>query len=233
MTSAGPLVSSLPPPPPGHKLIIEGQAAMPFNEAENAVFYNKVQVFNRDLSIHVIKYFSELRAREAAEAALKKSRKQAKLPFTEADTAELDATDWSSKVAATAAEDGIVILDALAASALRSIRYVKEIPGVKKVVANDLDAAAVEKAHANILYNQVDTSKMEVVQGDATALMYGSRGADAQFDVIDLDPYGSAAPFIDAAVQSVKSGGLLLVTCTDMAVSQSVACVHEMNIATN
>jgi N2,N2-dimethylguanosine tRNA methyltransferase len=40
-----------------------------------------------------------------------------------------------------------------------------------------------------------------------------------QFDVIDLDPYGSAAPFMDAAVQSVKDGGLLCVTCTDMAVS--------------
>jgi tRNA G26 N,N-dimethylase Trm1 len=36
--------------------------------------------------------------------------------------------------------------------------------------------------------------------------------------VIDLDPYGSAAPFVDGAVQAVKSGGLICVTCTDMAV---------------
>jgi tRNA(guanine-26,N2-N2) methyltransferase len=39
-----------------------------------------------------------------------------------------------------------------------------------------------------------------------------------QWDVIDLDPYGSAAPFVDAAVQAVEDGGLLLVTCTDMGV---------------
>ena len=35
--------------------------------------------------------------------------------------------------------------------------------------------------------------------------------------MIDLDPYGTAAPFIDSAVQAVSDGGLLCVTCTDMA----------------
>lgn len=37
-------------------------------------------------------------------------------------------------------------------------------------------------------------------------------------NVIDLDPYGSAAPFIDSAVQTISNGGLLCITCTDMAV---------------
>jgi tRNA G26 N,N-dimethylase Trm1 len=31
----------------------------------------------------------------------------------------------------------------------------------------------------------------------------------------DLDPYGTASPFLDAAVQAAKDGGLLCVTCTD------------------
>ena len=39
-----------------------------------------------------------------------------------------------------------------------------------------------------------------------------------RFDVIDLDPYGSPTPFLDAAVQSVADGGLLCITATDMAV---------------
>lgn len=36
-------------------------------------------------------------------------------------------------------------------------------------------------------------------------MMYQS--IDKPFDVIDLDPYGSASPFIDPAVQAVSDGG--------------------------
>ena len=36
--------------------------------------------------------------------------------------------------------------------------------------------------------------------------------------VVDLDPYGSPAMFLDAAVQCVTDGGLLCVTATDLAV---------------
>ena len=39
-----------------------------------------------------------------------------------------------------------------------------------------------------------------------------------RFDIVDLDPYGAPVQFLDGAVQSVTDGGLLCVTCTDMAV---------------
>lgn len=73
-------------------------------------------------------------------------------------------------------------------------------------------------------------------------LMYKSRAYKERFDVLDLDPYGSASPFLDGAVQSVQDGGeqyvctcgmvtayagLLCVTCTDAAVlcgNHSDAC---------
>lgn len=61
---------------------------------------------------------------------------------------------------------------------------------------------------------------------DARKLMYGCIG-DALYNVIDLDPYGSSAPFLDAAVQAVSNGGLLCITCTDLSVlagSQPEAC---------
>jgi tRNA (guanine26-N2/guanine27-N2)-dimethyltransferase len=48
--------------------------------------------------------------------------------------------------------------------------------------------------------------------------MYAHRNPLKRFDIIDLDPYGSAAPFVDAAIQAVADGGLICVTCTDMAV---------------
>ena len=37
------------------------------------------------------------------------------------------------------------------------------------------------------------------------------------YHAVDLDPYGTPAQFLDAAVQSVAEGGLLMVTATDMA----------------
>lgn len=37
-------------------------------------------------------------------------------------------------------------------------------------------------------------------------------------DVIDLDPYGSAIPFLESSLGCILNGGLLCVTFTDMAV---------------
>jgi tRNA (guanine26-N2/guanine27-N2)-dimethyltransferase len=39
-----------------------------------------------------------------------------------------------------------------------------------------------------------------------------------EFDVVDLDPYGSPAAFLDSAVQCVADGGILMCSATDMAV---------------
>lgn len=60
--------------------------------------------------------------------------------------------------------------------------------------------------------------KVHVHRGDAIALMYAHRDIPERYDVVDLDPYGTASPFLDGAVQSVADGGLLCVTCTDLAV---------------
>ena len=37
--------------------------------------------------------------------------------------------------------------------------------------------------------------------------MYAHRPERLRVDCVDLDPYGTAAPFIDAAVQCVNEGG--------------------------
>lgn len=42
------------------------------------------------------------------------------------------------------------------------------------------------------------------------ALMYSHSPERNRVDVVDLDPYGTAAPFIDAGVQCITDGGGLL-----------------------
>lgn len=116
------------------------------------------------------------------------------------------------------------ILDALSATGLRALRYAKEIPAATRIVSNDLSALAVDAIKKNIKYNEVEDIVRPNV-GDARAYMYSLQSeTDAhnrKFHVIDLDPYGTAGPFLDAAVQAVTDGGMLCITCTDAAVFAS------------
>ncbi|KAI1446407.1 dimethylguanosine tRNA methyltransferase [Annulohypoxylon stygium] len=135
------------------------------------------------------------------------------------------------------------ILDALSATGLRALRYAQELPFVTSVTANDLSPTAVEAIKRNAEHNGV-SSKVNATVGDARAHMYSlltQEEADdgakdkhrnkkgghkpnkpKKYDVIDLDPYGTAAPFFDAAINAIRDdGGLLCVTCTDSAVFAS------------
>ena len=98
------------------------------------------------------------------------------------------------------ADSKITLLEALSASGLRSIRYAKEIPGLADVVANDFSRKAVESIERNVSANGV-SDLVQASHADASALMYSRRKAGDRFTIVDLDPYGSAAPFLDAAVQ--------------------------------
>lgn len=42
--------------------------------------------------------------------------------------------------------------------------------------------------------------------------------SETKFDVVDLDPYGCPTNLLDPAICCLADNGLLLVTCTDMAV---------------
>ena len=51
------------------------------------------------------------------------------------------------------------------------------------------------------------------------------RDGAARFDVVDLDPCGTPAPFLAAAVRAVAPGGLLCVASTeDSAVDRAATC---------
>lgn len=63
-------------------------------------------------------------------------------------------------------QNGMTILEALSATGLRSIRYAKEVPGVKKIIANDLSPAAVETIQKNIEHNEV-TDLVVTTKSDA------------------------------------------------------------------
>ncbi|KAF5480143.1 hypothetical protein F2P56_000910 [Juglans regia] len=108
------------------------------------------------------------------------------------------------------------VLEALAASGLRSLRYAREVEGIGQVVALDNDKVSIESCKRNIKFNgSLACSKVEAHLTDARVFMLTH---PKEFDVVDLDPYGAPSVFLDSAVQSVVDGGMLMCTATDMAV---------------
>lgn len=99
------------------------------------------------------------------------------------------------------------VLDAMAASGVRGIRYALEAG--KRAVFNDIDPRAVELIKKNLRLNGLDA---EVLNEDANVLLHSR-----SFECIDIDPFGSPAPFLHAAARSVRHGGVLLITATDAA----------------
>lgn len=43
-----------------------------------------------------------------------------------------------------------------------------------------------------------------------SSFMYSRVSPSDKFDIVDLDPYGSASVFLDAAVQAISDGGSTL-----------------------
>nr|XP_019601780.1 PREDICTED: tRNA (guanine(26)-N(2))-dimethyltransferase isoform X3 [Rhinolophus sinicus] len=216
------------PPEAKETTVTEGAARIAFPSA-NEVFYNPVQEFNRDLTCAVITEFARIQLRAKGIQIKVPGEKDVQkvvvdLSEQEEDKAELKeganvAPGDQPQTAAVGeiCEEGLRVLEGLAASGLRSIRFAREVPGLQSVVANDASARAVDLIRHNVQLNKV-AHLVRPSQADARMLMYQHQRVSERFDVIDLDPYGSPAPFLDAAVQAVSEGGLLCVTCTDMAV---------------
>jgi tRNA (guanine26-N2/guanine27-N2)-dimethyltransferase len=124
------------------------------------------------------------------------------------------------------------ILDALSATGLRALRYAQELPFNTQVTANDLSPAAVAAIKLNIKHNRLE-KRIKTSVGNANAHMYsfvaqeGTGGPGHKYHVVDIDPYGTATPFLDAAVQATADNGLLCVTCTDTGVFNSMGYAEK------
>jgi tRNA (guanine26-N2/guanine27-N2)-dimethyltransferase len=108
------------------------------------------------------------------------------------------------------------ICDPLAGSGVRSIRFLEELPKgkIKSITINDYNKKAADLITSNIELNR-DLFKSEpeinVTNSEATTLILNSTG----FDYIDIDPFGTPNPFLDAALRRLSRDGILAVTATD------------------
>jgi len=108
-------------------------------------------------------------------------------------------------VAAFAGKRKLSYVDVLGATGIRGIRMANEV-GLD-VTINDWNPQAHELIEKNVELNQ---SSAKALMKNANVLLSESR-----FDIVDIDPFGSPAPFLDAACRSATK--MLCITATDTA----------------
>ena len=136
----------------------------------------------------------------------------------------------------TARDKPIRAFDAMCSTGVRIRRWRNEIPlrlqSRLRVTGNDLNEFALSWAiasHKNNLPEYTDNVELNfdrygsMAQRSPISGLYFQKMdaklamADASYQWIDIDPFGSPVPFIDSAIQSLARTGVLEVTATDTA----------------
>ncbi len=103
------------------------------------------------------------------------------------------------------------ILDPLAATGVRGIRILLEVPGVRRVVFNDINPRAVELIKKNLGLNKIEKSRYEVRNEDANSLFLERR----KYEFVDIDPFGSPIRYLRNVGYALRKNSILGVTATD------------------
>ncbi len=110
-----------------------------------------------------------------------------------------------------------LMCEPLTGSGVRTLRYLNECLGDFRAILCDANPLAVETAQKNVEALRF-SNRAEVIHGDAKLLLM-SKSRARRFDFVDIDPFGTPAPYLYPAIQSINPrGGLLAVTATDMPV---------------
>lgn len=103
------------------------------------------------------------------------------------------------------------VLDGLCASGCRGIRYALENPSIKKTFFVDANPDALEYCRKNVEKNKV---KGKVVDSYLNKFFLSTK---EKFDLIEIDPFGTPAPFLNNAFACGAKKFVLSVTATDLA----------------
>jgi tRNA (guanine26-N2/guanine27-N2)-dimethyltransferase len=109
-----------------------------------------------------------------------------------------------------------VMADPLAGVGSRSLRVAVECPSITRVLINDLNPAAVKAGLKSAQLNGV-SRKVSFTTKDANLFLAELAERDSRVDIVDVDPFGTPAPFVESAIRAVKDGGVVSLTATDTA----------------
>jgi tRNA (guanine26-N2/guanine27-N2)-dimethyltransferase len=116
-------------------------------------------------------------------------------------------------------------LDALAGTGARGVRIANECGrGAKgrgdngiEVTLVDFNRNALSVARRNVKENELQ-GRCDVVHSETNRYLCSRFEKDEKFDAIDVDPFGTPASYLQAALMASTDGGLVSFTATDAAV---------------
>jgi tRNA (guanine26-N2/guanine27-N2)-dimethyltransferase len=104
------------------------------------------------------------------------------------------------------------VADIMCSIGARAVRYANECR--MDVYANDIQPSAIKLAKRNAKLNK---AKIKTSVNEANLFLMESKYD--KFDCIDIDPFGSPAPFLNSAMRAISpKSGLLCITATDIGV---------------
>jgi len=99
------------------------------------------------------------------------------------------------------AKTHVHLLDGLAASGIRGLRYAHELTGDFDVALNDWEPDSFSLIEKNV--KQSHAQNVTCFQKDLNALL-----SERRYHAIDVDPFGSPVYFIDSALRSIVVSAL-------------------------
>jgi len=123
----------------------------------------------------------------------------------------------------------ISICDPLTSQGIRGVRFAAEIFGVKKVLISDINERAYKLAKHNVQINGLE-KMVTVKHKDANCVLSCNASPKKRLDIVDIDPFGTPAPYLGSALRAIRNNGLLASTATDLAPLCGVhakACIRK------
>ena len=109
-----------------------------------------------------------------------------------------------------------IFLEGLSGLGARGLRVANEIKEFEKIILNDLNPKALELAEESAKINElenIEISEKETCRFFSQFSKKGHRGT-----IVDIDPFGSPAKFLDCGIRATMHNGMLSVTATDLQV---------------
>ncbi len=104
--------------------------------------------------------------------------------------------------------------DTLAGLGARALRVAVEVKGIDEVYINDINPVAIDIARRASILNGVEhICRFSIDTACRFLAEHSTRGF--RFGMVDVDPFGTPAPYVDCALRAVVDGGLLSITATD------------------